>query len=421
MRQGEIDAVRSFAQGLLRTNLKRGHDLSIGYRYSYLCPSPHDYPWQWFWDSCFHAVVMAHVEPEQATAELKTLVAGQDANGFIGHITFWGNRLWGLTNLAGYAQSRPGERLRHSALIQPPMLAQAVERVAEVVGDPALAPQFMDSLDRYHEWLAENRAPDGDGLLVIVSPYESGIDQSPTYDAPLGVTGKAGRLGLGLRDRWLDVRNWMNSYGSTRMLRAAHFYVKDALVNALYAESLETMARLHRAQMNPASAKTYAQRAELVTASLVEKLLDRTSGAFYSLIGKEELRSEPLTVGGLMPLVIGGLPRDVAGELVDRHLRNRNQFWTRYPVPSVAASEPSFNPRSASLIWRGPTWVNTNWLLWRGLRRHGFDELAAQLAARTITMVAEAGLREFYNPLNGEGNGARSFGWSALALDMAEG
>ncbi|MCI0778964.1 MAG: hypothetical protein J4N32_03015, partial [Chloroflexi bacterium] len=60
MRQGEIDAVRSYAQGLLRTNLKRGHDLSIGYRYSYLCPSPNEYPWQWFWDSCFHAVIMAH-------------------------------------------------------------------------------------------------------------------------------------------------------------------------------------------------------------------------------------------------------------------------------------------------------------------------------------------------------------------------
>ena len=421
MRQGEIDAVRSYAQGLLRTNLKRGHDLTIGYRYSYLCPSPRKYRWQWFWDSCFHAVVMAHVAPEQATAELKTLVAGQDADGFIGHMTFWGSRFWGLSNLAGYAQSRPGERLRHSALIQPPMLAQAVERVGEVVGDPAFAPQFMEPLDRYHEWLAENRAPDGDGLLVIVSPFESGIDHSPTFDAPLGVTGKPGPFGLGVRDRWLDVRNWLNSYGSARMLRAAHFYVKDALVNALYAESLETMARLHRAQMNPASAETYAQRARLVTGSLVDKLLDRSYGAFFSLIGKQELRSAQLTVAGLMPLVIEGLPQDVAGELVERHLQTRNQFWTRYPVPSVAASEPAFDPRDGSLTWRGPTWVNTNWLLWRGLRRHGFEELAAQLAARTITMVAEAGLREFYNPLNGEGNGASSFGWSALALDMAEG
>ncbi len=421
MRQGEIDAVRSYAQGLLRTNLKSGRDLTIGYRYSYLCPSPRKYRWQWFWDSCFHAVVMAHVEPEQAAAELKTLIAGQDTNGFIGHMTFWGNRFWGLSNLPEYAQSRPGERLRHSGLIQPPVLAQAVERVAEVVGDPAFAPQFMDALDRYHEWLAENRAPDGDGLLVIVSPFESGIDHSPTYDDALGITDTPGRFGMGLRNLRLDVRNWLNSYGSVRMLRAARFYVKDTLVNALYAESLETMARLHRKQMDPAGAETYAQRARLVTASLVDKLLDRSYGAFFSLIGKEEVRSVPLTVAGLMPLVIEGLPRDVAVELVERHMENRNQFWTRYPVPSVAASEPAFDPRSASLSWRGPTWVNTNWLLWRGLRRHGFEELASQLAARTITMVAEAGLHEFYHPMNGGGMGASSFGWSALALDMAGG
>ena len=420
MRQGEIDAVRSYAQGLGRTNRKSGHDRTIGYRYSYLSPSPRGHRWQWFWGSCFHAVVMAHVEPEQAAAELKTLVAGQDANGFIGHMTFWGARPWGL-HMLDHLQSKPGERPRHTALIAPPVLAQAVERFAEIVGDPAFAPQFTDALDRYHEWLAENRAPDGDGLLVIVSPYESGMTRSPTYDAPLGVTGTPGWLRLGVRARSVDLRNWLNSHGTVRMLRTARFYVKDVLVNALYAESLETMARLHRAQMDAAGAETYAQRARLVTASLVDKLLDRSYGAFFSLLGKEEARSVPLTVAGLMPLVIEGLPQDVAAELVERHLHNRSQFWTSAPVPSVAASEPSFDPRGASLSWRGPTWVSTSWLLWRGLRRHGFDDLAAQLAARTVTMVAKAGLREFYHPLNGAGMGASSYGASALALDMAGG
>ena len=65
--------------------------------------------------------------------------------------------------------------------------------------------------------------------------------------------------------------------------------------------------------------------------------------------------------------------------------------------------------------------MNTNWVVWRGLRRHGFDDLAEQLAERTVEMVVGAGLREFYNPHTGEGLGAKSFGWSALALDMAEG
>ncbi|MCH8199229.1 MAG: glycogen debranching protein, partial [Chloroflexi bacterium] len=128
-----------------------------------------------------------------------------------------------------------------------------------------------------------------------------------------------------------------------------------------------------------------------------------------------------LTVASLVPLVVEGLPADVAGELVERHVQNREEFWLLHPLPSVAASEPTFNPRNASLTWRGPTWINTNWLLWRGLRKHGFEELAAQLAGRTVTMVAQEGLHEFYNPLNGRGMGARPFGWSALALDMAEG
>jgi glycogen debranching enzyme len=65
--------------------------------------------------------------------------------------------------------------------------------------------------------------------------------------------------------------------------------------------------------------------------------------------------------------------------------------------------------------------VNTNWMIWRGLRRHGYDDLAATLAGRTVDMVVKSGMREFYNPLNGDGLGATSFGWSALALDMLDG
>ena len=97
----------------------------------------------------------------------------------------------------------------------------------------------------------------------------------------------------------------------------------------------------------------------------------------------------------------------------------RDKFWLRYPVPSVAATEPTFSARQTNLIWRGPTWVNTNWLLWRGMKQNGHSENAEYLAARTVEMVAAQGLYEFYNPLSGQGMGAKSFGWSSLALDMA--
>ena len=408
--------VRTLVEQVRRTNWRTGVDRRTGFRYAYLCPSPDKYRWQWFWDSCFHAIIMAHVNPEMAVAELRTLVHSQEPNGFIGHVSFWGSRL--LSDLWGRVQSTYAWRQRHTALIQPPMLAQAVERVTEVLGDPWIAVEFLPILDRYHEWLAEYRAPDDDGLLVIISPYESGMDQSPVFDQVLGFRNSPGRWSLGLRDRWLDFRNAMANYQDERLVKSGPFRVKDALVNALYADSLSTMARLHRRHGNQLAANAYTAQTQQVAASLTAKMWDRSRAAFFNLYGTPERRTQPLTVGGLIPLVVAELPEETVHMLVERHLQNRDEFFLEYPVPSVAATEATFNPRGQGLLWRGPTWVNTNWLLWRGLRRHGFQNQATRLAEQTAAMVARAGLREFYNPHTGAGLGARNFVWSGLVLDM---
>ena len=418
MRQSAVDTVRAQAAQLLKTNLSSGTDKATGVQYRYLRPSPRAYRAQWFWDSCFHAIAFAHIDPDHSLAELRTLLAAQEDDGFIGHMTFWNSHALRIPNVWGWVQSGPGGRMRHTGLIQPPVLAQAVERVAEVLEDPTAAHEFMGPLDRYHNWLATNRAPGDDGLLIIVSPYESGMDQSPAHDEPLGVTPGSGRWKLWTRDRWLDVRSALAGHDSAKLIRSGRFVVKDAVVNALYADSLATMARLHRAQASGRIADAYAERARVVTASMSEKLWERGRGAFFNIYGPSDRRTTPLTVGGLVPLLLEGLTDEQADAIVERHLRNDEEYALPYPVPSVAATEPSFEPRGGA-IWHGPTWVNTNWLLWRGLRRHGFDELAATLAARTVDMVAASGMREYYHPYTGQGMGAPSYGWSALALDMA--
>ena len=92
--------------------------------------------------------------------------------------------------------------------------------------------------------------------------------------------------------------------------------------------------------------------------------------------------------------------------------------------PSVAASEPAFEPgggpRPKRLYWRGPTWVNSAWLLWLGLARLGYEEEAAALADGVIDAVAREGLREYYDPRTGEGLGAKDFAWSALIAELAD-
>ena len=419
MESSDTQQVRAHVQRMAETNLKQGHDHYLNFDYSFICPSPYEYKWQWFWDSCFHAIALAHVNPGQSLRELDTLVATQRDDGFIGHIHFWGVKLGGLTHPWAFGLSTPGEPLRSSGLIQPPMLAQAVERVGQVIGDVVIPLRYMEALDRYHSWLATNRVPDDDGLLVIVSPYEAGTDQSPVFDQTLGFRAPPGRWKARLKNRRLDLRNWLAGYNSAKMLSKKRFYVKESLVNGLYADSLATMSRMHRAQGNNHSALAYEAMAAKVTASMLEKMLDRANGGFMSLIGTNERRAEPLTVGALVPLVMPNIPQEIVDEIVERHILRRDKFWLRYPLPSVAATESTFSPREDKLIWRGPTRVNTNWLVWRGLRTYGHSETAEHLAGRTVELVAKQGLYESYNPLSGQGMGARSFGWSALALDMA--
>ena len=41
-----------------------------------------------------------------------------------------------------------------------------------------------------------------------------------------------------------------------------------------------------------------------------------------------------------------------------------------WALPSLAPEDPRFQ---AVRYWRGPVWINVNWLLYRGLIRYGFD------------------------------------------------
>jgi hypothetical protein len=83
-------------------------------------------------------------------------------------------------------------------------------------------------------------------------------------------------------------------------------------------------------------------------------------------------------------------------------------------------NEPSYLIPTAEnkLVWRGPTWINANWYIARGLRRHGRPDLARHIEDRSASLVEGDGFREYYDPQTGQGFGARDFSWTALALDL---
>jgi glycogen debranching enzyme len=97
-------------------------------------------------------------------------------------------------------------------------------------------------------------------------------------------------------------------------------------------------------------------------------------------------------------------------------LRDRNRFWPAHPVPSVPIDDVEFQ---STRYWKGPTWVNINWIVVECLRAYGAAELARELVQQTIALVEGGGFAEYFSPLTGEGYGADDFSWTAaLTIDL---
>jgi glycogen debranching enzyme len=407
--------MRERVAALYARNRQRGVARWAGAEYDFVCPSMETYPFQWFWDSCFHAIVLCHVDPARAESELVSLLANQQPDGFVAHVTFWQReRYEKLLETYGIAY-----RTRYlSDCIQPPLLAEAVRAVASRAG-PGFLERMLPRLRRYYDWLDRMRDPDRDGLIAVVQADETGLDHSPKFDAYLGIQEVTHEA---FCRAWERVARSHERHGRDheRMFADDRFIVEDVMVNTIYAVNLSALADLYERAGDPDEAREMRRRSDRTRASLLAKCWDDEAGLFFDLAGhRAECKLRTSTFTSLMPLVLPDLPRSIADRLIE-HLAGPTEYWPAFPVPSVAMTEPSFVPGAVGtkLVWRGPTWINANWYLARGLASHGRPDLAAALADRSAALVESSGFREYYDPLTGEGHGAPDFSWSALVLDM---
>lgn len=88
MTDEETKELKEKAFKLLLSNKKEGFSKHLGKPYFYFAPDEVHYH-QWFWDSCFHSIVMTEHKVELAIKEMDTLLSCQTKNGFIPHIIFW--------------------------------------------------------------------------------------------------------------------------------------------------------------------------------------------------------------------------------------------------------------------------------------------------------------------------------------------
>jgi hypothetical protein len=411
------------ARALLEANTQTAE--LDGRLFRFTVPAVRDYPFQWFWDSCFHAIVWSRFDPARAADELRGLLAAQDEDGLIPHVVFWKGDLVSRLrwhHLESRTDGRlPFHRTPHTtAQMQPPVIAQAVERVVHAGAGDAFLAEALPRLERYYRYLAALRDPDGDALVSVISQFESGLDFSPAYDESVGAR-TVHPLELFVRTRLPQLRNKLANYDLRTIFQRFRHHQEDVLVNAAYGQGLRALTRLAERAGRDATARWAARTADDVTAALLERSWDERLRLFANLAGPDERRARVKTVHGLMPLILPDLPPEVAAALAG-HLDDSRTFGAPYPVPSVALDEPTFTPdhrvRGFRFIWRGPLSLNTNWFLVHGLRGHGFDDLADRIAERSRAVVERGGFNEFYDPLSGRPVGASRFGWATLVVDM---
>ena len=129
-----IGHVAAEARRVLANNRQRGVSAWEGRSYDFVCPSQSNYPFQWFWDSAFHAIALLHVDPALAQQEVRCLLQAARPDGFIPHMTLWDMRQHEAALAAcNIVLADPF----HTATIQPPVIARAIERIYDATGDRA--------------------------------------------------------------------------------------------------------------------------------------------------------------------------------------------------------------------------------------------------------------------------------------------
>jgi hypothetical protein len=375
------------ARQLLDTNWREGSYRGLEYAFS--VPSPRSYPWQWYWDSCFHAIVRARWEPQRARQELETLL-GASQDGFIGHTILWEQPL-NLQRRVRYNVASGRDLM--TSTIQPPVLAWAWSLA---VGDPRAEP----AIARHHEWLRAHRDLGGDGLLWIIQPDESGMDASPKFDHVWGRYAQGTPLFPAL-----IARNRRIGWDARRASKA----VCEVMTNVAWSLSEQSLG-------HPSP-----------TPALIARLWDEDAGRFFDDVRGASRPTpgpqRPRTWDTLAPLALPDLPDAIAQRLIDEVLHAPG-FADGVPVPAVAIDDPTYSNKPTwwglHRHWRGPSWVNSAWFVWRGLIRLGRDDEAAALCGRLADVVAREGYREYYESRTGAGMGAHEFGWSTLLVEMLD-
>ena len=282
---------------------------------------------------------------------------------------------------------------------QIPILAWGLERVHQRNGDIELVRQNIGRLEKWHDWYWRERDLHDNGLITV-GAY-SGVLQHARWET---------------FDYECNMDDLSLTLHPTRENLEEGYWYGDICVpgnNAYLIMGERSLARLAKLVGDDAMAARRQERIDKGVDGMRKHLWDEEVGTFLSC-HRDTLEKIPVaTIGSWIPLT-AGVPTQAMADRMAEVLASPN-WQTPLPIPTVDRMDPRWKPAD---FWRGDVWPSPNYQIASGLAAYGHQELAAEIADKTVANALKHGLSEHYHSVTGEALGVPDYSMAATILTM---
>lgn len=157
-------------------------------------------------------------------------------------------------------------------------------------------------------------------------------------------------------------------------------------------------------------------RKDRLKKSINKYLWNDEKNAYYPYDIIEHKTVDCLMASTFYPLRLCIAPKERRDKLI-RLLKNSEHFnWDTIPLTSVSKLDKQFKTTcgdyQGNASWSGNVWTLINEMVVRALIDCGENELAAELALKTLKFF-KSNCSEFINPFDGSGHGVEKYAWTA--------
>jgi putative isomerase len=291
-----------------------------------------------------------------------------------------------------------------------PVMGQLAWLITEKTGEAEWARPLLQKLIAFHDsWLAHNESKCG--LLVWSNDVAIGNDNDPTSFARPPFSSANLLLNCLFYEDVLAVRQLAEKLG-----------VSEDILDKLRRREQKIHDAIQRQCWDERDAFYYTADVQVVDRR--KELIPNVAPGMATSWQTLPLRLQVFT--GFLPLWCGIATPQNAKALVQHNYLADDRFRAAYGVRTLSRLEAMYSLEFSSnpSNWLGPVWIISNYFVWWGLKRYGFDDLARELADKTIRLLsadlAENGsLNEYYHPDTGAALSHKGFmDWNLLVLEM---